>query len=64
MKYSELISIKENFKSSINIEYDLLNFDKLSEYIPTEDACDIFKYYFNNIISRVLYPNLYFPYFL
>ena len=51
MKYSELISIKENFKSSINIEYDLLNFDKLSEYIPTEDACDIFKYYFNSFTS-------------
>ena len=54
MKYSELISIKENFKSSINIEYDLLNFDKLSEYIPTEDACDIFKYYFNSF--NILVP--------
>ena len=60
MKYSELISIKENFKSSINIEYDLLNFDKLSEYIPTEDACDIFKYYFNQCFYIYFcYNNIY-----
>lgn len=49
MKYSNYISIGEQFKNSVNIEYDLLNFEKLGLYIPTEDVCEVLKYYFNSI---------------
>lgn len=49
MRYSDLISINKQFKSSVNIEYDLLKYEKLSEYIPTEDACEVLKYYFDSL---------------
>lgn len=51
MKYSTFININDQFKSSVNIEYDLLTYEKLSEYIPTEDACEILRYYFNSIVD-------------
>lgn len=49
MTYSELIGVKEQFKNSVNIEYDLMDFKKLAEYIPTEDICEVIKYYFDCI---------------
>ena len=49
MKYSSVISISEQFKNSVNIEYDLLDYEKLGLYIPTEDVCEILRYYFNSI---------------
>ena len=48
-KYSKYISVGEQFKNSVNIEYDLQTYDKLSGYIPTEDACEVLRYYFNSI---------------
>ena len=52
MKYSNYISIGEQFKNSVNIEYDLLNFEKLGLYIPTEDICEVLSYYFNSIMDN------------
>lgn len=49
MKYSKIISVGEQFKNSVNIEYDLSTYEKLSTYIPTEDVCEVLKYYFNAI---------------
>lgn len=47
--YSDFLSINEQFKNSVNIEYDLMDYDKLAEYIPTEDICEVIKYYFDSI---------------
>lgn len=49
MKYSNYIAITEQFKTSVNIEYDFSNFEKLGCYIPTEDVCEVLMYYFNSI---------------
>ena len=48
-KYSKYISISEQFKNSVNIEYDLAKYEKLAAYIPTEDACEVLQYYINSI---------------
>ena len=47
--YSDFVSINEQFKNSVNIEYDLTDYDKLAEYIPTEDICEVLGYYLNSI---------------
>lgn len=47
--YSNFVSINEQFKNSVNIEYDLMDYDKLAEYIPTEDICEVLGYYLNSI---------------
>ncbi len=47
--YSEVISINEQFKNSVNVEYDLMNYNKIAEYIPTEDICEVLHYYFNSV---------------
>lgn len=49
MTYSKYFKINESFKNSINIEYDLNDYRKLANYIPTEDFCEIFKYYLDSI---------------
>ena len=49
MTYSDLIGVKEQFRNSVNIEYDLMDFKKIAEYIPTEDICEVIKYYFDCI---------------
>lgn len=49
MKYSKYIEIGKQFKNSVNIEYDLTSYEKLKEYIPTEDVCEVLAYYFNAI---------------
>ena len=43
--YSKYIDVNKNFKSSVNLEYDLKNEDKIKEYIPTSDLCDVLEYY-------------------
>lgn len=48
MAYSDFISISEQFKNSINIEYDLLNNSKIKNYIPTKDSNEVLKYYFDS----------------
>lgn len=49
MLYSDIISVSESFKNSVNIEYDLHSDNKIAEYIPTEDVCEILRYYFNAV---------------
>ncbi|MGN1399298.1 MAG: hypothetical protein ACI4WG_04795 [Erysipelotrichaceae bacterium] len=49
MSYSEVIKISESFKTSINIEYDLLKEEKLSKYIPTSDVCEVMRGYLMSV---------------
>ena len=46
-RYSDIVSINEQFKNSVNIEYDLNSYHKLSEYIPTDDICEVMQYFFD-----------------
>ena len=46
-RYLDIVSINEQFKNSVNIEYDLNSYHKLSEYIPTDDICEVMQYFFN-----------------
>ncbi len=47
--YSDILGINEQFKNSVNIEYDLTDYNKLTEYIPTEDICEVLRYYLNSV---------------
>ena len=44
-RYSDIVSINKQFKNSVNIEYDLNSYHKLSEYIPTDDICEVMQYF-------------------
>lgn len=48
--YDHYIKINEKFKSSVNLQYDLGNTDKLLQYIPTTDLCDVIKSYAKSIL--------------
>lgn len=49
--YSDYIKINEQFKNSVNIEYDLMDSNKLAEYIPTEDICEVMNYYIDSVLD-------------
>ena len=51
MKYSDLIKVNENFQYSVNLQFDLNNIEKIKNYIPTKDGCDVLKIYIKSIIS-------------
>ena len=51
MKYSNLIKVNENFQYSVNLQFDLNNIEKIKNYIPTKDGCDVLKIYIKSIIS-------------
>jgi len=49
--YSDYYLINKNFQASINLELDLDNETKLSEYIPTNDICDVLKKYIKSFLG-------------
>ena len=51
MKYKDIIGVNENFQYSVNLQFDINNISKIKEYIPTKDACELLKKYFNNVIN-------------
>ena len=50
MKYIDLIGVNENFQYSVNLQFDINNIEKIKEYIPTKDGCELLKSYLNSII--------------
>lgn len=52
MTYKDVININKNFQYSVNIEYDLNNAEKIGEYIPTSDVCDVLKIYIKTILGK------------
>lgn len=58
MKYSDYISIREGFQTSVNLEFDLTDIEKIKSYIPTNQSVEILGrflksfYYGNNAQSR------------
>lgn len=51
MKYKDIIGVNENFQYSVNLQFDINNISKIKEYIPTKDACELLKQYFNSVIN-------------
>ena len=49
MRYRDIIGVNENFQYSVNLQFDINNIDKIKEYIPTKDGCELLKIYINNI---------------
>ena len=50
--YIKYIDVNKKFKSSVNLEYDLKNEDKIKEYIPTSDLCDVLEYYVSSALEN------------
>ena len=50
MKYSNFVKGNEGFQYSINIQYDLMNPNKISGYIPTKKSLEILNQYLINAI--------------
>lgn len=48
--YDEFIKIDKKFKSSVNLQYDLDNEEKILQYVPTTDLCDVIKNYAKSIL--------------
>lgn len=62
MQYSDLIIQEEEFTYSVNIQFDIENDRKLSQFIPNETTCGLLREYFVDITrdkptihSRILY---------
>lgn len=51
MKYADYIKVNENFQYSVNLQFDLNNIDKIKNYIPTKDGCEVLKLYINSVIN-------------
>ena len=49
--YSDYLSINKNFQSSVNLELDLGKENKIEEYIPTTDICDVLKKYIKTTLE-------------
>ena len=50
MKYRDIIGVNENFQYSVNLQFDINNIEKIKEYIPTKDGCELLKSYLNSIM--------------
>ena len=51
MLYKDIVEVNKNFQYSVNIEYDLFNENKIKEYIPTTDVCDVLKIYIKTVLG-------------
>lgn len=51
MKYAEFINGNDNFQYSINLNYDLMNDDKIDCYIPTKKSIEILNDYLLSTVS-------------
>lgn len=52
MKYSDILQINENFQYSINLQFDINNINKIKEYIPTSDSCEVLEYYIDSVLGN------------
>ncbi|MCI9177350.1 MAG: hypothetical protein HFJ28_01960 [Clostridia bacterium] len=52
MKYSDIVEINESFQYSINLQFDINNIEKIKQYIPTSDSCEVLEYYIDSILGK------------
>ena len=50
--YDNYLTINKKFKSSVNLLYDLYDEEKILQYIPTTNLCDIIKNYVNSVLGN------------
>lgn len=50
--YDQYVDINKKFKASVNLELDLQNEEKIEEYIPTTDLCDVIKKYIKAVLGN------------
>ena len=50
--YDSYMSVNKKFKSSVNLQYDLYNEEKILQYIPTTDLCDVISFYIDSVIEN------------
>ena len=50
--YNDYLKINKNFQTSINLQLDLNNEEKIKEYIPTSDICEVLKLYFSSFLGK------------
>lgn len=49
--YDSLLNVNKKFKASVNLSYDLYNEEKILQYVPTTDLCDVIKQYAKSVIK-------------
>lgn len=49
--FENYITINKKFKSSVNLSFDLNNEEKIEQYIPTTDLCDVIKKYVKTVLK-------------
>ena len=52
MRYSEYLQIDEAFQYSVNLQFDINNIDKIKNYIPTKDSCEVIEKYIDSIYGN------------
>ena len=52
MKYSDIVEINESFQYSINLQFDINDINKIKEYIPTSDSCEVLEYYIDSLLGN------------
>lgn len=52
MKVKDYVNVAENFQASVNIDFDLNDSEKLLEYVPTSDICDVLGSYVDNLLKN------------
>ena len=50
--YDSILNVNKRFKASVNLSYDLYNEDKISQYVPTTDLCDVIKEYTKSVLKN------------
>ena len=50
--YDSYMSVNKKFKSSVNLQYDLYNEEKILQYVPTSDLCDVMSYYLDSVLEN------------
>lgn len=51
-KYSDFLSVDKNYQSSVNLELDFNNYEKIEQYIPTNDICDVLKIFIDVLLGK------------
>ena len=50
--YNSILNVNKKFKASVNLSYDLYNEEKISQYVPTTDLCDVIKQYTKSVLNN------------
>ena len=58
MKYADFIKGNEGFQYSINIQYDLMNPNKINGYIPTRKSVEIYPFISTDFTSFIIRVNV------